>query len=52
MGDFVCGAVWYEVLTGNNISENSYRLPFVNSENVEKLKLVVHEVAEKYCLRK
>lgn len=50
MGDFVCGALWYELLTGNSIVSNSYRLPFVNNENVEKLKVAVHKVSEKYSL--
>lgn len=52
MGDFISGALWYEILTGNNISRNSYRLPFVNSEKVDRLRSVVHEVSEKYSLHK
>ena len=51
LGDFLSGAVWYEVLTGNNVAKNSYRVPFVNGADVEKLKVVVHEVTEKYTLR-
>lgn len=51
LGDFVSGAVWYEILTGNSIVKNNYRVPFVNSESVEKLRTVVHEVTEKYILR-
>lgn len=52
MGDFVCGALWYELLTGNSIEKNSYRLPFVSSENAKKLRKPVHQVSEKYSLQK
>lgn len=51
LGDFVSGAVWYEILTGYSIVKNNYRVPFVNSKSVEKLRAVVHEVTEKYILR-
>lgn len=51
LGDFVSGAVWYEVLTGYSIVKNNYRVPFANSKSVEKLRTVVHEVTEKYMLR-
>lgn len=52
LGDFLAGAVWYEILTGNDMSKNAYRLPFVPTEQVEILKRTAHEVASQYSLKK
>lgn len=49
-GEFLSGAVCYEILTGNNIAKNKYRLPFVNTDITAKLKNTAHEIAEKYRL--
>lgn len=52
LGDFLAGAVWYEILTGNDMSKNAYRLPFVPTEQVDLLKKTAHEVASQYSLKK
>ncbi len=49
-GEFLSGAVCYEILTGNNIAKNKYRLPFVNTDITAELKNTAHEIAEKYRL--
>lgn len=49
-GEFLSAAVWYEVITGNDMTKNSYRLPFVESEITARIKSAVHEVAHKYSL--
>lgn len=49
-GEFLAGAVWYEILTGNDISKNKYRLPFVSAEITADLKKIAHAIAEKYKL--
>ncbi len=51
-GEFLASALWYEILTGNDIRKNSYRLPFVESHITAKLKDIAHETAEKYSLHK
>ena len=50
MGDFLSGAVWYEILTGNDVTKNSYRLPFIPAENVASLKKTAHEIAVEYSI--
>lgn len=40
--DFLSACVLYEMLTGNNVAKNKYRLPFVESEITEIIKNVVH----------
>ncbi len=52
MGEFLAGAIWYEMLTGNDITKNKYRLPFIESEHVEELKVLAHSVAVRYSLHK
>lgn len=49
-GDFLSSAVCYEILTGNNIAKNNYRLPFVNADIAAEIKNTAHEIAEKYRL--
>lgn len=49
-GEFLAGAVWYEILTGNDVSRNKYRLPFVSTEITAELKKIAHTIAEKYKL--
>lgn len=51
-GEFLASALWYEILTGNDIRKNSYRLPFVESHTTAILKDIAHETAEKYSLHK
>lgn len=51
-GEFLSSALWYEILTGNDIRKNSYRLPFVESNITTMLKDIAHETAEKYSLHK
>lgn len=51
-GEFLASALWYEILTGNDIRKNSYRLPFVESHITTRLKDIAHETAEKYSLHK
>ena len=45
-GDFIAGAVWYCILTGNDIRKNTYRLPFVDKELTVRLKNTAYEVCE------
>ncbi len=40
--DFLSACILYENLTGNNVADNKYRLPFVESEITEIIKTVVH----------
>lgn len=42
-GDFIAGAVWYRILTGNDIRKNTYRLPFVDKELTVRLKNTAYE---------
>lgn len=49
-GEFLSGAVCYEILTGNNIAKNKYRLPFIHADITAELKNTAHEIAEKYRL--
>ncbi len=49
-GEFLASALWYEILTGNDVRKNSYRLPFVESHIASRLKDIAHETAEKYSL--
>lgn len=49
-GEFLAAALWYEILTGNDIRKNTYRLPFVESDITAKLKEIAHNTAEKYSL--
>lgn len=51
-GDFLSSAVWYEMITGNDISKNHYRLPFVEGSAVESLKNAAHRAANQYRLYK
>ncbi|MCD7775461.1 MAG: DUF4886 domain-containing protein [Clostridiales bacterium] len=52
MEEFLAGAVWYELLTGNDITKNKYRLPFVEGEYVQVLKEIAHSVAQDCNLRR
>lgn len=49
-GEFLASAVWYEILTGNDVSKNKYRLPFVSAEITARLKEVAHDTAVRYKL--
>ena len=51
-GEFLASVLWYEMLTGNDVRKNNYRLPFVESHVASKLKDIAHETAEKYSLHK
>lgn len=52
MGEFLSSAVWYEILTENDVTKNSYRLPFVPTEHVKILKEIAHEISKEYSLHK
>ena len=45
-GDFIAGAVWYCMLTGNDIRKNTYRLPFVDKELTVRLKNTAYDACE------
>ena len=50
--DFVTAGVWYEALSGNALTSNGYRLPFVAGELTAIMKNVVHNTVngtEKRC---
>lgn len=49
-GRYALGALWYEMLTGNNVEGNAFRQLDVPSEDVDfaKLQRLVHETATEY----
>lgn len=52
LGEYLASAVWYELLTGNSMLKNTYRLPFVQHDKTQLLREVAHLTAEKYSIRK
>ena len=42
ISEFISACVWYEMITGNNVSLNKYRLPFVESRITAEIKNLVH----------
>ena len=50
--DFITAGVWYEALSGNALTSNGYRLPFVAGELTAIMKNVIHNTVdgiEKRC---
>ncbi len=47
-GNYLFGALAYEMITGRDINKNLYRLPFVKKEEAEILKNIIHSTALEY----
>ncbi len=47
ISEFISACVWYEMITGNDVSLNKYRLPFVESRITAEIKNLVHSSLSK-----
>jgi len=48
MGSYLLGAVWYEVITGKSILENTFTIPELSETELNTLKQAAHDAVDEY----